>query len=134
MDAQTILVTGSTGKTGRRIVERLRALGQPVRSGSRSARPAFDWEDRRTWDDALDEVTAAYVCYYPDIAAPGAGDTIQAFVERAVERGVRRLVLLSGRGEPEALRCEQIVQASGLEWTVLRASWFAQNFSENFLL
>ena len=68
MDTQTILVTGSTGKTGRRIVERLRALGRPVRSGSRSARPSFDWEDRGTWRDALDGVSAAYICYYPDIA------------------------------------------------------------------
>jgi len=134
MDTQTILVTGSTGKTGRRIVERLRALGRPVRSGSRSARPSFDWEDRGTWRDALDGVSAAYICYYPDIAAPGAAKTIQAFVERAADCGVRRLVLLSGRGEPEARRCEQIVRASGLESTVLRASWFAQNFSENFLL
>jgi uncharacterized protein YbjT (DUF2867 family) len=134
MNTQTILVTGSTGKTGRRIVGRLRALGRPFRSGSRSARPSFDWEDRETWDDALAEVTAAYVCYYPDVAAPGASETIQAFVEHAANCGVRRLVLLSGRGEPEAQRCEEIVRASGLEWTVLRASWFAQNFSEHFLL
>jgi uncharacterized protein YbjT (DUF2867 family) len=47
---------------------------------------------------------------------------------------VRRLVLLSGRGEPEAERCEQVVAASGLEWTVVRASWFNQNFSENYFL
>jgi len=134
METQTILVTGSTGKTGRRIVERLRALRQPVRSGSRSARPSFDWEDRGTWDHALDGVSAAYICYYPDLAAPGAGDTIQAFVEHAVRSGVRRLVLLSGRGEAEAERCEQIVRASGIEWTLLRASWFAQNFSESYLL
>jgi uncharacterized protein YbjT (DUF2867 family) len=44
------------------------------------------------------------------------------------------VVLLSGRGEPEARECERIVQESGLEWTVVRASWFAQNFSEDYLL
>jgi len=52
----------------------------------------------------------------------------------AVKCGVARLVLRSGRGEPEAQRCEQIVWNSGAQWTVVRSSWFAQNFSENYLL
>jgi uncharacterized protein YbjT (DUF2867 family) len=43
---------------------------------------------------------------------------------------VRRLVLLSGRGEDEAQRAERALQASGADWTVVRCSWFAQNFSE----
>jgi len=75
-----------------------------------------------------------YISYFPDVAAPGAPDAIRALTELAVASGVRRTVLLSGRGEPEARRCEQIVRDSGLEWTVVRASWFAQNFSESFLL
>ncbi len=134
MTTKTTLVLGGTGKTGRRIVEQLAARKVPVRSGSRSATPSFDWEHRGTWAAALEDVDAVYISYYPDLAAPGATDKIRAFTDLAVRSGVRRLVLLSGRGEPEAQRCEEIVQRSGVQWTVLRCSWFNQNFSENYLL
>jgi uncharacterized protein YbjT (DUF2867 family) len=129
---QNILVLGGTGKTGRRIVERLTALGVPTRVGSRSADPPFDWEDRDTWAPALDGVTAVYVSYYPDLAIEGAADTVAAFARLAVERGARRLVLLSGRGEEEAERAEQLVRDSGADWTILRATWFSQNFDESY--
>ena len=125
-----VLVLGGTGKTGRRIVAGLRAKGVPVQIGSRGATPPFDWQDEAGWDACLEGVDAAYISYAPDLAMPGATDAIQAFVDRAKERGVRRLVILSGRGEPEAQACERIVRESGLEWTVVRASWFFQNFSE----
>ncbi|WP_405232034.1 NmrA family NAD(P)-binding protein [Lentisalinibacter salinarum] len=128
------LVTAGTGKVGRRVAARLDALGVSIRIGSRSGVPAFDWNDRDTWDAALAGVTAAYVAYVPDLAVPGAADTIRAFVSRAVEAGVRRLVLLSGRGEEEAQACERIVQESGVEWTIVRAGWFMQNFSEGEFL
>ena len=75
-------------------------------------------------------VTSAYITYAPDLAMPGAADAIKAFVNLAKRRDVKRLVLLSGRGEEEAQACERIVQDSGLEWTIVRASWFNQNFSE----
>src|SRR5918997_256197 len=100
----TVLVLGSTGKTGRRVAKRLQARGVPVRLGSRSGEPPFDWEDRSTWAPALDGVSAAYVTYYPDLAVPGAPEAIAAFAELAVAKGARRLVLLSGRGRPEAPR------------------------------
>jgi uncharacterized protein YbjT (DUF2867 family) len=125
-----VLVLGGTGKTGRRIAAGLQAKGIPVRIGSRSATPAFDWNNDATWDACLHDVEAAYVTYAPDLAMPGATDAIQAFVNRARQHGVQRLVLLSGRGEAEAQACERIVQESGLEWTIIRASWFFQNFSE----
>lgn len=128
------LVLGGTGKTGRRVVEKLQALGVKTRIASRSANPSFDWNDQTTWDVALKGVTAAYVTYAPDLAIPGATDSIRAFVENAVARGVERLVLLSGRGEEEAQACERIVQEAGIEWTVVRASWFMQNFSEGEFL
>lgn len=127
---RTILVLGGTGKTGRRIVNRLKAKGHDVRIGSRSVIPSFDWDNEKTWDAALTGVTAVYITYAPDLAMPGAPDAIRAFVELAKRRGVKRLVLLSGRGEEEAQACEQIVQDAGLEWTIVRASWFNQNFSE----
>lgn len=130
----TTLVLGGTGKTGRRVVERLAARGLPVRAGSRSGTPPFDWEDQATWAAALRDVEAVYVTYYPDLAAPGAAASIGSFAELAAGGGVRRLVLLSGRGEEEARACERTVQESGAEWTILRASWFNQNFSEHYLL
>ena len=126
----TTLVIGGTGKTGKRVVEHLKNAGLPVRIGSRSASPSFDWDNESTWAAALDGVSAVYITYSPDLAMPGATDAIQGLVDLAKKQGVRRLVLLSGRGEEEAQACEVIVQNSGLEWTVVRASWFHQNFSE----
>jgi len=134
MRARTTLVLGGTGKTGRRVAERLEARNLPVRIGSRSGEPPFDWENDATWPAAVRNVDAVYVSYYPDLAVPGAPDAIRSFTKLAVESGVQHLVLLSGRGEPEAQRCEQIVRESGTAWTLLRASWFSQNFSENYLL
>lgn len=130
----TTLVLGGSGKTGRRVVERLRARNVPVRIGTRDAQPSFDWNAQATWPAVLEGVRSVYVTYYPDLAAPGASDAIRAFTSLAVESGVQRLVLLSGRGEPEAQACEAIVRQSGVEWTLVRASWFMQNFSENYLL
>lgn len=134
MMKQTTLVLGGSGKTGRRVAERLKRLDWPLRTGSRSSSPAFDWSDPSTWKAALLGVRSVYMSYYPDLAAPGAAAAIEAFTELAKESGVVRVVLLSGRGEPEAQRCEQIVRSSGLEWTLVRASWFNQNFSEGYLL
>ncbi len=128
------LVLGGTGKTGRRVAERLASRGVPTRVSSRTGDPPFDWGDQGTWDAVLDGVTAAYISYAPDLAIPGATDAVRAFVERAVEHGVRRLVLLSGRGEEEAQQCELIIQRPDIEWTVVRASWFCQNFSEGAFL
>jgi uncharacterized protein YbjT (DUF2867 family) len=129
--ATPTLVLGGTGKTGRRVVDRFRAHGLPVRVATRSSKSRFDWDDRSTWEPVLDGVGAAYVAHYWD-AVPGAADTVGAFAEVAVKSGVRRLVLLSGRGEEEAERGERAVRDSGADLTVLRATWFAQNFSEEF--
>ena len=131
---QATLVLGGTGKTGRRVVERLSARGLPVRVGSRSGEPPFDWEDRSTWAPALDGAGSVYLSYYPDLAIPGAVEASASFAELAVASGVRRLVLLSGRGEPEAERAEQAVRDTGAALTILRSTWFMQNFSEDYML
>lgn len=124
------LVLGSTGKTGRRVVAALEAQGLPVRRGSRSAHPAFDWTRESSWDACLEGVGAIYITYAPDLAIPGAADAIRGLVAKAERQGVGRLVLLSGRGEAEAQACERIVLSSSIPSTVVRASWFNQNFSE----
>jgi len=127
---ELVLVLGATGKTGRRIVSSLGDLGVPVRLGSRSASPAFDWNNSATWDECIEGVSKIYINYAPDLAMPGATDSISELVRRARVAGVKHLVLLSGRGEEEAQACEAIIQASGIDWTIVRASWFNQNFSE----
>lgn len=129
-----ILVTGGTGKTGRRIVKLLQDHGIEARVGSRSAPLPFDWDREATWAPCLSGCSAAYISYAPDLAMPGAPDAIEAFCRHAKMLGLKRVVLLSGRGEVEAQRCEDIVKASGLEWTIVRASWFNQNFSEGAFL
>ncbi len=133
-DDNPMLVLGGTGKTGRRVADRLRARGVPIRIGSRRGEPPFDWDDDTTWAPAVQGVSAVYITYYPDLALPGAVEAVGLLSRLAVESGARRLVLLSGRGEDEAVRGEQAVQAAGADWTIVRATWFAQNFSEHFLV
>jgi uncharacterized protein YbjT (DUF2867 family) len=134
MRMRLTLVLGATGKTGRRVAQRLWDRGFSVRAGSRSGEPPFDWNDRETWTPALHGVNAAYVTFYPDLAIPGAAAAVGDFAKTAVENEVRRLVLLSGRGEEGALLGEQAVQDSGADWTILRSTWFSQNFSEGFFV
>ncbi len=131
---QNILVTGGTGKTGRRVVEGLKESGHQVRIGSRNGSPAFNWDDPKTYADALKGMDSAYIVYYPDLAVPGAKEAIASFTAEALKQGLDKVVLLSGKGEEEAEACEQIVAESGLNYTLVRASWFNQNFSESFLL
>jgi uncharacterized protein YbjT (DUF2867 family) len=131
---QTTLVLGGTGKTGRRIVERLQAKGVPVRLGTPSSKPPFDWNDAATWPAALEGVGSVYVTYYPDVAIPGAAAAVGAFAELAVTVGARRLVMLSGRGEDGALASEQALRASGADWTIVRSAFMDQNFDEGFFL
>ncbi len=134
MNNSPILVIGKNGKTGRRVDERLRALGYPTRALSRSTTPAFDWNRLETWRQALEGVRTAYVTYQPDLAVPHALADIEAFVEIARESGLQHIVLLSGRGEAGAQRAEEVVSNSGIPWNIVRASWFFQNFSESFML
>lgn len=129
-----ILVIGGTGKTGSRVVEGLTNQGHHVRIGSRNETPTFDWDDPATYSEAMRGMDRAYIVYYPDLAVPGARNAITAFTEVALKEGLEKVVLLSGKGETEAEACEQIVANSGLNYTLVRASWFNQNFSEGAFL
>lgn len=133
MQTQPILVIGASGKTGSRIANTLSRRGFDVRKGTRNAAIPFDWDDETTWAPALDGVSAAYVSYFPDLAFPGAADKIRALSALAKSMGTQRLVLLSGRGETHAEICENIVRNSGVDYTLVRCAWFAQNFSEGYL-
>jgi uncharacterized protein YbjT (DUF2867 family) len=133
MQDRPVLVIGATGKTGRRVAARLEAHGLPVRRGARASATPFDWEAPETWAPALRGARAAYVTYFPDLAFPGAVEKLQLFCETAKEAGIDHLVLLSGRGEHHARLGEEAVRASGVDFTLVRAAWFAQNFSEGYL-
>ncbi|ANS41993.1 NmrA family NAD(P)-binding protein [Serratia inhibens] len=129
-----ILVLGATGKTGSRVAARLQQQGVAIRAGHRGAAIPFDWEDSGSWQPALQDVKKVYLSFQPDLAVPGAIDTVERFCRQAVTGGVQKIVLLSGRGEDEARQAEEVVERSGADWTILRASWFMQNFSESFIL
>ncbi|HEX2401392.1 MAG TPA: NAD(P)H-binding protein [Mycobacterium sp.] len=124
MTTNTILVIGSTGKTGKRVVNQLEKRGIPVRHGSRSADIPFDWDNPHIWAAALADVDKVY------LAVPGSVDAVRTLMQLAKDAGVSRMVLLSGRNEAEAEKAERVVMASGLEWTIVRCAFFAQNFNE----
>ena len=127
-----VLVTGGTGKTGRRVAEQLAATGAEVRIASRGGAQPFDWSDPETWPAALDGVSAVYL-----VPAPGAADasaTMIALAQTAMARGVQRFVLLSGspiaEGGPGAGQTHRWLAENAADWAVMRPSWFMQNFSE----
>jgi uncharacterized protein YbjT (DUF2867 family) len=125
-------VIGATGKTGRRVTAALRAAGHPVRALSR---PVFDWTDPSTWRPALAGATAAYVTYAPDLAFPGGPEAVADLADLAGRLGLARIVLLSGRNEPEAQRAEGLLRAAAarhrMAWAVVRSAFFWQNFTED---
>ncbi|MEL6917189.1 MAG: NAD(P)H-binding protein [Bacteroidota bacterium] len=129
-----ILVLGGKGKTGSRVAERLIKMGHNVRIGSRTENPSFDWDKPAGWPAVLEGMQKVYITYQPDLAVPGAREAIDAFTKLAKTQGVQKLVLLSGKGEIEAERCERLIIHSGMDYTIVRASWFNQNFSESFFL
>ncbi len=129
-----ILVIGGTGKTGRKVAEKLINLGHSIRIGSRSATPSFDWNNSNTWEKAMQGMDKIYITFQPDLAVPGALEAIEKLTKLAKKNKVKKLVLLSGKGEREAELCEQVVIHSGIDHTIVRASWFNQNFSESFFL
>ena len=128
----TVVVTGASGRTGSRVARSAEAAGLTVRAASRSQ--GFDWADRSTWAQVLRGADAAYLVYPSDIGAPGAAEAVGALSRAAVGAGVRRLVLLSSRGQDRARDAEEALHASGADWTVVRAAWFSQNFSEGPLV
>ena len=133
-NSSNILVIGGTGKTGRKVVDKLSKMGHNVRVGSRSASPLFDWDHPETWSEAMQGMDKVYITFQPDLAVPGALDAIETLVKKAKKCQLKKLVLLSGKGEREAELCEQVVIHSGIDYTIVRASWFNQNFSESFFL
>ncbi|WP_101758250.1 NmrA family transcriptional regulator [Oceanicoccus sp. KOV_DT_Chl] len=134
MKSQTTLIIGKHAKTGSRVEALLQKAGITTRAVSRSTEPAFDWQKPEEWPLVMQGCQSAYVTFQPDLAIPAAQGLIAEFIRQAKVAGIRHIVLLSGRGEEGAQRAEKLLINSGLHWNVVRASWFAQNFSEGFLV
>ncbi len=124
------LIIGATGKTGSRVMQGLQALGFNPKGANRNGEVHFDWDEPTTWSAALNGIDAVYLTYYPDLAVPKAPEDISRFCALAKMKGIKHITVLSGRSEPAAQVCENIIIQSGIDWTVVRASWFDQNFSE----
>lgn len=132
--ARDIVLVSGSGKTGRRIAHRLAERAIPHRSASRNATPPFDWEAEEGWEQVVSGAAQLYVAYHPELAMPGAAEKVGTLGRIAARAGVEHVVLLSGRGEPQAVRGEEAMRESGIPTTVLRAAWFGQNFSEGAFL
>jgi uncharacterized protein YbjT (DUF2867 family) len=118
------LILGGTGKTGRRVAQRLLASGYPVRVGSRSGNPPFDWQDQETWASVLRDVDSVYMTYYPDLAIPGAEDIADVAVAVLTEDGhAGQLYELTGpRLLTFAEAIEEIARATGRQIRYLQVS------------
>jgi uncharacterized protein YbjT (DUF2867 family) len=135
METKKILILGGNGKTGRRVAQLLKENSNAeVYIGSRNGIPPFYWENPETWSEVIEGIDTVYITFQPDLAIPSAPETIQKFTNLASQNGIQKIVLLSGRGEKEAQVCEEIVKSTAKNWTIVRASWFNQNFSESIFL
>jgi uncharacterized protein YbjT (DUF2867 family) len=140
MTTTPILILSGKGKTGRRVAAQLEARGVPFRLASRSSEQRFDWYDESTWSATIAGADTAYLA--PPVGPTGLAQAGR-FIQQAAGEGLRRMVLLSGRGVGSPgrdfavydgqLDLERAVQASGADWTIVQPAWFAQGFSEDFL-
>jgi len=140
----TILLTGGRGKTASNIAALLDAAKLPFIVASRSCSPdsknhqsRFDWLDKSTYDDVLSPkdgtqpVSAVWLVPPPiaDLAPP-----VNAFIDHARMKDVKRFVLLSAsmleQGSPAMGQIhEHLASLRGINYTVLRPTWFMENFS-----
>ncbi|GAA1459895.1 NmrA family NAD(P)-binding protein [Williamsia maris] len=130
-----VLVLGSTGTVGSSVSALLAEEGVGARRATRSPRSAgqirFDWFDADTWASALTGTSAVYL-----IAPVGAADpavVVEPFLRAARDAGVRRVVVQSASavsaGDPGLGEIHTLAEQLVPEWTVLRPSWFMQNFA-----
>ena len=125
------LVTGSSGIVGRRVVAHLRDRGLAVRAASRSGTPPFEWTHPATWEANLDGIRRLV------LISPEGVPVHPDFLPAAAAAGVERIALLSDKGVEvmrvdRLLAAERLVNNSELPWSIVRADWFNQNFSESF--
>ncbi|MFI6320491.1 NmrA family NAD(P)-binding protein [Nonomuraea sp. NPDC050556] len=124
----TILITGATGNVGRHVVARLAEGGHAVRTlARRGADVTGDLLQPETLAGVFDGVERMMLFPIPY--------TAREVVGRAVQAGVRHIVVLSSSGvaDGEGLGydfhrpVEQAVEESGASWTHVRAGEFMTN-------
>jgi len=130
MDTNLTIITAPHSKTGKRVVNLFNKAGLAYRGASRTSEVPFDWTQPETWIDTLHSANAIYIVLPPDLAFSGLPEILKRFLKFCSAKRLKKIVLLSGRGEEEALKCEQLTLSCGIPATVVRASWFSQNFSE----
>jgi uncharacterized protein YbjT (DUF2867 family) len=139
----TVLVTGPTGKVGRRLIPLLTRRGVTARPAGRSSligrsgvEPVrFDWSDESTYAAARKGVDGIFVVTGGS-PQPHHVDWVRTMLDGAAADGVARAVLVSTIGaihappESHIRGIELAVESSGVPYTILRPSAFMQNFSE----
>ncbi|MEV7871094.1 ergot alkaloid biosynthesis protein [Streptomyces sp. NPDC088124] len=136
----TVLVIGASGTTGGRLARRLGDAGVPVRKAGRSAAAdlRFDWADPATFEPAVRGVRAVYLVAPIGVAEPV--PVVEPFLAAARRAGVERVALLgssavpmsdpgSGPGADGPGALGGLLERYVPEWTALRPSWFASNFT-----
>ena len=139
-----ILVTGPNGNVGTELVRMLIADGTlPFRIaantpskiealyGPDAPKVKFSFDDRSTWGPALEGVSMVFLLF--PLPHPGTAKRwMLPFVAAAREAGVRHVIYLSvpTAGETKLVphyTVERAIEASGMDYTFLRAAFFSQN-------
>lgn len=106
-------------------------------AGSAGVTPVeFDLEQSETFEPALAGVDRVFAIAKSGDAQPQA--KLNPLIDAARSAGVRHVALLTARGvemsEDIGLRkVERHLMASGLAYTILRPTWYMQNFSVGFI-
>jgi len=134
----TVFIIGGTGRIGLKLAELLRPSGHSVLIASRSGKapepfPAvkFDWLDSSTFespftvDPKIDRVLLVLTRF-------NALEAVSAFIDLAVSKGVKRFVLVGAssveKGGPFHGEVHEYLDKIGVEYTVLRPTWFIGEF------
>ncbi|KAF5318457.1 hypothetical protein D9619_010663 [Psilocybe cf. subviscida] len=140
----TTLITGGTGKTGQVLAKLLTDAGHPVLLTSRKGEaPApfkavkFDWFDRSSFEtpfEADPNIDRIYLVLPPGL---NPGPTTKPFIDLAIAKGVKRFVLLGGSTQtsesPSTGQVQKLLEESDVDYAVLKATWFQENFGTLFL-
>ncbi|KAG5646731.1 hypothetical protein DXG03_002413 [Asterophora parasitica] len=132
----TILLVGGTGKTGLPLARLLRDANHSLLIASRSPDKvpepfkgvAFDWFEPSTYENPFNvdsNITRVYIVGPPVLHML---PTVKEFVELAITKGVKRFVFLSASSTPRGSlsmgQVHEYLAERGVEYAILRPSWF----------
>lgn len=141
---QHVLVTGATGTVGQEVAKALQARAIPFTAAVRDVDKAkemlgrethaihFDFEQPQTFDQAVQSVDRVFLLGPP--LNMHLDQLIEPFIDYLYKNEIKRVVYLSAfgaesmRGLPFHTVVEQKLKAMDFAWTILRPSFFSQNF------